>query len=195
MKNEIRGYFVTGLITLMPLAVVIFVLVYIYRVVLNFMSIFPTVNVPFGLGILINLVVVFLFILLVGFVTRELLKGYYKSVDGFFLKIPIINKIYGPVRQITDALYGNKKSAFRKVVFVEYPRKKMYVIGLVTKEKEIIGGKDLVAVFIPTSPLPMTGFLIYVHREEIIDTDLTVEEAMRITVSGGFVGRDDKKKA
>lgn len=194
MKTKIRTYFLTGLIALLPLAVVVLLLVYVYKLLFNILGVFPTFDLPYGLGFILNLAILAVFVFFVGFITTELLKGYYKNIDGFFLRLPVIGKIYGPVRQITDALYGNKRSAFKRTVLVEYPRKKVYSLGFVIKEKEILAGKEMVAVLIPTSPTPLSGMLIYVPKEEVIETTVSVEEALKLIMSGGFVGRGEDKR-
>lgn len=194
MKTKFRTYFLTGLVALLPLAVAILALAYIYRVLFNLLKVFPAFDLPYGLGVFINMIILVVFIFLVGFVATEIFKGYYKNLDGFFLKMPIIGKIYGPVRQITDALYGEKKGAFKKTVIVEYPRKKVYSLGFIIKENEIIAGKSMIAVLIPTSPTPLSGMLIYVTKDEIINTDISVEDALKLIVSGGFVGKGEEKK-
>lgn len=194
MKTQLRNYFITGLIALLPLAVVIIILSYVYRLAVGFVGLFPRVDFPFGLGLLLNFAILIVFVFLVGFVTTEIFRGYYKNIDGFFLRLPVIGKIYGPVRQMTDAMYGNKKSAFKRTVIVEYPRKKVYSLGFIIKDKEMIAGKEMIAVLIPTSPTPLSGMLIYVTKDEIINTDISVEDALKLIISGGFVGRGEEKK-
>ncbi len=194
MKTRIRTYFLTGLIALLPLAVVLIILSYVYRVLFTFLRIFPSFDLPYGLGIIINLAFFIAFIFLVGFLVTEIFRGYYKNIDGFFLRLPFIGKIYGPVRQITDSIYGSKKGTFKRTVIVEYPRKKVYSLGFVTKEKEIIDGREMVGVLIPTSPTPLSGMLIYVTKDEIINTDISVEDALKLLISGGIVGKGEVKR-
>ncbi len=193
--KRIRNYFFTGLIALFPLAIVFLVLNYTYKFVFGLIGWLPSLNLPYGLGVAANIILLIIFIFLVGFVTTEIFKGYYKNIDRFFLRLPVIGKLYGSIRQITDAIYGNKKQNFKRVVIVEYPRKKIYSIGFVTKEKELVGGREMTAVFIPTSPLPMSGMLIYMPKEEIIDTSISVDDAIKLIVSGGFVGRGEAGRA
>ena len=191
MKTKFRTYFLTGLIALLPLAVVVLVLTYLYRFVFGIIGWIPSFNLPYNLGFIINLIFLIILIFLVGVVTTEMFKGYYKNIDGFFLRLPVIGKFYGSIRQVTDALYGNKKGAFKKTVIVEYPRKKIYSLGFVIKDREMIAGKEMVAVLIPTSPTPLSGMLIYVTKDEIINTDISVEDALKLIISGGFVGRGE----
>ena len=195
MKTNLRKYFITGLIALLPLAVVLLILAYIYRIIVGFVKLFPLFELPYGLGEVINLAVLFAFVLLVGFVVREIFKGYYKNLDGFFIRLPVIGTIYGSVRQVTNSLYGDRKSSFRRAVFVEYPRKGVYAIGFVVDEKNNIGKKEMVRVFVPSSPVPTNGVLIHLPKNEVIESNLSVEQAIKLIISSGIAGKEDKDNA
>lgn len=109
------------------------------------------------------------------------------------LKVPMLNKVYSTVRQIGDAIWSSKGSMFRQVVLIEFPRKGTYTIGFLTNENKAkweIGektGLNLVSVYVPTTPNPTGGYLIFVPREECIFLDMDVSSGMSLVVSCGAV--------
>jgi uncharacterized membrane protein len=110
------------------------------------------------------------------------------------LRIPVVKGIYGAARQLLDAFTFGEKKTFSKVVLVEYPRKGLWTIGFVTTEKEHRLGNlpgPAVPVFLPTTPNPTSGWLLFVPLDDLIVLDLPMEEAVKLVVSGGIVGPDD----
>jgi len=105
--------------------------------------------------------------------------------ENIMARIPFINKVYLAVRQIRDALIQRKGTVFLYPVLVEYPRKNIYVIGFVTAEQcqTVIAG-DYVGVFLPTTPNPTSGYLVFFSREEVVRVDMTIEDAMKLIISG-----------
>ena len=103
--------------------------------------------------------------------------------------IPLVNRVYRAVQQIRDVFVGRQGAVFQKVCLVEYPRKDMIAVAFVTSgEQGLVQravGKELVAVFVPTTPNPTSGYLVYLSPEEVRPLDITVEEAMKLIVSGG----------
>ena len=105
--------------------------------------------------------------------------------------IPLVNKIYFPVKRIFDFLFFPPKKEFKGVVLVEYPRKGIYSVGFVTnhscKHFEDKVGKTLYNVFIPSSPSPITGFTIVVRKDELVFLNLAVDDMLKMLISGGLV--------
>ena len=103
------------------------------------------------------------------------------------MSTPIIKNIYSPAKEIADTILNNK-STFKKVVFIEYLHKNQYTIAFVTSEKMWkINSKDSVTLFIPTSPNPTSGFFAVVPKDEVIESDLSVEYALKVIVSSGLI--------
>jgi len=126
------------------------------------------------------------------FVASFLGRTVWRSVESQLIRVPVIKQIYPSIKQVTDFLILNETEVkFSRVVAVEYPRKGVYSLGLVTnpgmQSLRRISDADLLTVFIPSSPTPITGYTITVRRDEVIDLPLTIEEAFRFTVSGGVV--------
>ncbi len=126
------------------------------------------------------------------------LRGYLGSkmvnkIDGFFEKFPVVKGIYPHARQVADFLFGSTgKMEFKRVVAVQYPRKGIYSMGLLTgyglDSVQEHAGQNLISVFIPNSPAPLTGFVIMVPKSEIISLEMRVEDAIRFCVTAGMIG-------
>lgn len=113
--------------------------------------------------------------------------------ESGILRIPFIRQVYGPLRQLLDSLGTDRESGFTRVVLVEYPRKGLWTIGFVTSEKRhgLVAGTKSVPVFLPTTPNPTSGWLVFVEEQELVTLTIPVEEAIKLIVSGGIVGPDD----
>lgn len=113
------------------------------------------------------------------------------TFDAAILRIPLINKVYGGVKQVTDFAFSEREIEFNNVVAIQYPREGMWSLGFATgsslKQISDATGVEMLSVLMPTSPMPMTGFTVTVKRSEAIDMDLTVDEAIQYIVSCGVV--------
>ena len=142
---------------------------------------------------LISIVLVVAVILLVGWLTSFYLgKKFLNLVDMLLLKLPFIRSIYGGTKQIIDAFSMQQNGgSFKKVVMLEYPRRNCWVLGFVTNENlqqaRKTFGEEFVGVFVPSTPNPTTGFLLYLSPEELYVLDLEIEEAVKLIVSAGLV--------
>ncbi len=114
--------------------------------------------------------------------------------DNMMLRVPVLNKIYGTIKQVDEAFTSGKKSSFKKVVLVEYPREGIYSVGFITSaqadEVENKTGKKCVCVFIPTTPLPTGGFLIIVPEDKIIKLDMSVADGFKYIISIGALANE-----
>ena len=132
-------------------------------------------------------------IYLVGVLLRSYIgKRIVGVVDRFFERFPVIKTVYPHARQVADVLFGaHKRPRFRHVVAVQYPRRGVYTVGFLTGEglKDIAQkvGQEFVTVFIPTSPTPLTGFVIIVPRHEVMTLQMSVEEAFLLCMTAGMV--------
>lgn len=111
--------------------------------------------------------------------------------DRTILRIPVVNKVYGGVKQVTDFALSEREIEFNRVVAIQYPRKGVWSLGFVTgnsmREISEATGEPMLSVLMPTSPMPMTGFTVTVKKSEAIDLNLTVDEAIQFVVSCGVV--------
>ena len=187
---KLRNYFFTGVIVLIPIGFTL----YLSKFFINL----STKLVPTGLNPNtylhfsipgIEIILTLIFITIVGGLSLSFIgKKFLQIVDDIFKRIPILRTIYSAIGQMTDSFSnqdGNKKS----VVLIEYPRKEVWAIGFATKENtgEIKSktNKNLVSVFVPTTPNPTSGFLLMIPKDDLIYLDMTFEEASKFIVSAG----------
>jgi uncharacterized membrane protein len=118
-------------------------------------------------------------------------RWFVKGFDHAILSIPVVNKVYGSVKQVTDFAFSEREIEFNRVVAIQYPREGIWSLGFVTGDsmREIAEatGEQMLSVLMPTSPMPMTGFTVTVKKSEAIDLNLTVDEAIQFVVSCGVV--------
>ena len=186
-----RRSFLTGLLVLLPTVVTAYVLYRIFVWVDGFLkpiiARYPFLDIP-GIGFL----AVVLIILLAGVLGGNLFgKTLYRWFEGGFEKIPLVRSIYVAIKQISEVFLKQERTVFKKVVLVQYPRPGIYMIGFVTSSWRFTDPSGLehefITVFLPTSPNPTTGFLIIIPPHEAIASDLSIEDAFKVVISGGAV--------
>jgi uncharacterized membrane protein len=131
----------------------------------------------------------------VGVITRYYFgKRLITWADSLMLRVPVLNKIYGTIKQVDDAFSSGKKNSFQTVVLVEYPREGIYSVGFITSEQcdEVskAAGETCVAVFIPTTPIPTSGYLALIPKKQVTKLDMTVAESFKYIISLGALTQD-----
>lgn len=196
-RARLRRLLVTGLLILAPVALTVFVLVKLFQWMDGIFA--PLVDgilaatferpvhVP-GMGLLLT----FLVVLLLGWLsTRVAGRRLLIWMEGLIRRVPVAKSIYGATKGILEAVSQDQAEAFKRVVLVEYPKTNLFAIGFVTS-----GARwghiherlaDLLLVFVPTTPNPTSGFLLLVPRSEAIDLPFSVEEGIRMVISGGIL--------
>ena len=183
-----RRYFLTGLAALFPGAVTVWLLVKIFEFTDGLLGNMFHLKIP-GLGLVLTIVVV----LLVGVLSTHLLgRVVFPALEVWFVRLPLVNKIYPTVKQLSRSIFSEDEqhATFRRVVMVEYPKTGVYSLAFVTNEgtNAVMGGsKPFVTLLIPTPPNPFTGPVIFMPTDDVIPLQLSVEEAIRVVVSGGVV--------
>ena len=193
MKERIKNYFLSGLVFLVPLAVTAFLVIFIInRIGGLWKQIFAAVpylsSLPIIVINIIGLLVSFLLIVFIGFLGSHIVGRYIFSIPGRILrKTPIVKNIFNSAKELTETLFIDK-SSFSKVVIVEFLHPGQYTVAFLTSEhKWKIDGKEAITVFIPTSPNPTGGFFAIIPADEAHETDLSVEEGLKLIVSSGMV--------
>ena len=188
--NKLRNYFFTGVVVLIPIGITLYLTKFIIQISSNIIpkEINPNHYLPFsipGLEILLSI----LLITLIGGLSLSFLgKKILQLIDDLFKRIPFLRTIYSAIVQMTDS-FANKNEDKKSVVIVEYPRKGSWAVGFATKKnkteisKKI--GKNLINVFIPTTPNPTSGFLLMFPEDEVLFLDMTFEDASKFIVSAG----------
>ena len=187
---KLRNYFFTGVIVLVPIGFTL----YLSKFLFNFSTklvpsgLNPNTYLPYSIpGIEIILTVIF--ITIIGGLSLSFIgKKFLQLIDDLFKKIPILRTIYSAIGQMTDS-FRNQEGNQKSVVLLQYPRKDVWAVGFATKENsgEIKSktNKNLVNVFVPTTPNPTSGFLLMIPKEDLIYLDMTFEEASKFIVSAG----------
>ncbi len=145
---------------------------------------------------LLALIFAALLVTVIGLLARYYMgKRLIAWADGLMLRVPVLNKIYGTIKQVDAAFTGNKNS-FKTVVLVEYPRKGIFAVGFITSEHaeevEQKTGEKCVCVFIPTTPIPTGGFMILVPEKEVIKLDMSVADGFKYIISIGAISQELK---
>ncbi|OQX52932.1 MAG: hypothetical protein B5M53_07575 [Candidatus Cloacimonas sp. 4484_209] len=202
VKKNIKSFFLTGIITILPLGLTVFVVIFLVNLFGNItgrlLKYIPTLSTfPPYVITLIGFFSLIVIIFIIGVITSSFIgKWFLRLTDRFFSKLPFIRSVYSSARQLTDTLFIDR-SALKDVVLIEYPRKGIFTLGFVTNETKWEVGKgkskkECINVFVPTSPNPTSGFYLIVPEEEIIPTGLPVEWGFKIIVSGGIVLPDKR---
>ncbi len=193
---------IAGFILVMPIAITLGIATFLYRLLTDWAGVvlqwhvFKHKDIP-GLETLIRLVSLVLLVCvlyLIGWGARFAIgKRAIVAAERWMLKIPMLNVVYSTIRHIIDAFTTRKKGMFREVVLFEYPRKGIYSIGFLTNDNEENWelsektGTHLLSVFLPTTPNPTSGFLLFIPKEDCVILDMGVAEAMRLVISGGTI--------
>ncbi len=198
--KKIRTYFITGLLVITPVVLTVFMIWWLFNLIdgilggfLSFVLVkvfgFETMTEPIrGLGF----VAILILILITGMLARNYFGGKLILIGEWILtSIPLVNKVYEAFKQISGVFIAEKREVFTKAVLIEYPRKGVFSIVFVTREtggevKEKLN-QETVSVFLPSTPNPTTGYLLFVPKNEIIELDMTIEESMKLIISGGAV--------
>lgn len=196
-KHLIRRYFISGLLIWIPIGVTVFVIVFLINLLDRSLSLLPAKYQPEqlfghaipGLGLIFVILVIFITGLLI---TNIVGNRVVNAWEKLLARIPLIRSIYSSVKQVSHALLKPTDDSFRKVVLIEYPRKGVWSIGFQTAHdfKGVPVEEKTIAVFIPTTPNPTSGFLILVPKEDTIELNMTIEEAFKVIISLGVVMPD-----
>lgn len=185
--KTIRKWFLAGLAVVLPLGVTVFVLIWMFNLLDGILDapvfwIFGQ-DIP-GVGLLAIIVI----ILVIGMLTSNYIgKKMTVWFHALVMKIPIVGNVYKPVSKIANSLSSETSKSFQSVVTVEFPSKGIFSLAFITNDNVAFGGDDKVCIFIPTTPNPTNGFLVFVEKEQITELDISVAEGLNMVVSIGSV--------
>lgn len=191
--KNLRNSFFAGLLVVVPVAASVLILLGVFTWVTDFML--PDFLHKQMLTPLYRIIALVLFVAVtigVGRVTRLVMgKRIVSATESLITHVPLLNKTYGFMKEISQTLLSGKKTMFQRVVVVEFPRAGMYTIGFVTSEA---GGEvqektreALISVFVPATPNPTSGILLFIPRGELVDLEMSVAEGMKMIISCGSV--------
>jgi uncharacterized membrane protein len=193
-KSSFKRYFIAGLLIWVPMVITLWVLDLLVSAMDQSLLLLPSqfqtkswlgVHIP-GLGVLLTLLVVFVTGVLVANIVGQRLV---RLGERVLARIPVFNSIYHSVKQVSDTVFSPSGQAFRKAVLVQYPRQGSWTIAFLTGRP---GGDvanhltgDYVSVYVPTTPNPTSGFFLMLPRTDVIELDMTVDEALKYVISMG----------
>ena len=187
---RIRNYFFTGVVVLIPIGITIYLTTFIIQISSKIIpeEINPNNYLPFSIPGL-EIIISFILITIVGGLSFSFIgKKILSLINDLFKRIPILRTIYSAITQMTES-FTNKEDSKKSVVLVEYPRKGTWAVGFATKKNETEiaqkTNKNLLNVFLPTTPNPTSGFLLMFPEDEVVYLDMTFEEASKFIVSAG----------
>lgn len=197
VTRHVRRRLAAGLLAFLPILVTYFVLRFFYDIVDSLLDPFiRRAGIPHGPGIdiadiaeiIIILVILYIVGLLIGWAVTKLLIDRIHDAMG---RIPIIGPVYHTTRQGIDFLSNTKEQSYRGVVLLEFPRLGVLSIGLITSNLgELNGTEEYLSIYVPTTPVPSSGYLVIAPASKVTPTDISVEEAMRMIISGGILAGD-----
>ena len=200
---RLRTYFLTGIVVSAPVGITIWLIwLFVAFVDHTVVPLIPDAYNPSdALGVSvpgIGVIVVLLVVTIIGFlVTNFFGRFMVRMGENMVARVPVVRTIYGVLKQIFDAVLAQSEGAVREGVLIEYPRKGIWVLGFVTSntqgEVQRVTPHEMVNVFLPTTPNPTSGFLLFVPRKDCITLDMSVEEGVKLVISGGIVSPPDRE--
>ena len=186
--HHLRSRFLAGLFVIFPVGFTVWILAVLFKLLDGFLS--PVIDPLIGFHIPgLGLLGVILLLYLVGLLAANVFgRKFLKAFDGLLARMPVVRAIYLSTKQLIDTLRLPGKGAFQKVVLVEYPRPGIWALAFVTGHalRESDGGQ-LLHLFLPTSPNPTSGMMLILLERDVVTLNLTVEEGIRLVVSGGIL--------
>ncbi|MGK0271979.1 MAG: putative membrane protein [Cocleimonas sp.] len=203
MFAKLRKYIITGLLIWVPLGITIFVIRLLVTLMDRTIVLLPPgwrtealfgFNIP-GLGIVISAMVIFITgFFLTNFAGKRLIQAWENILD----RIPLVRSIYSSVKQVTSTILSSDNNTFNEVLLIEYPRKGIWTLCFKTSDSpqsfNEATGKELITVFVPTTPNPTSGFILFIPENEVKKMDLDVEDALKLVMSLGVVTPENSPK-
>ena len=203
---KIRAYLFTGILVTAPVAITFYMAYkFIYWIdamvgkmmppqVREYLIMYDIPMIP-GLGLIILIAA----LIVVGMFAAGFLGKFFMRLGEWIVyKLPVISSIYSFLKQVFETFLSNKTQSFNKVVMLEYPRKGIWILGFVSSDtkgevKQYFGEEEMLNVFIPTTPNPTSGFLIFVPKKDTVEMNMSVEEGLKFVISCGIAEPDAEK--
>jgi len=196
LRTSLKNYFLTGLLVILPIFITVYVILFLIRIMDAILKYIPAkylpetylhIHIP-GLGLILVVILVFV----VGLLARNIVgRRIVRFGENLVDRIPLVRVLYAGVKQLLEPLFLQKTDAFKRVALLEYPRRGAYVLGFITGESkgevQSKTSKNMVNIFVPTTPNPTSGFYILIPDDELILLNMSVEDAFKLIISGGIV--------
>ena len=202
LRTSLKNCFLTGLLVILPISITVYVIWILIRAMDTILKYIPAkylpetylqIHIP-GLGLILVVILVFV----VGLLTRNIIgRKIVHLGENIVDRIPLVRVLYTGVKQLLEPLFLQKTNGFKRVALIEYPRRGVHVIGFITGESkgEVQNktSKDMMNVFVPTTPNPTSGFYILIPKDEVVYLNMSVEDAFKLIISGGIVSPPEKR--
>jgi uncharacterized membrane protein len=203
LKKKLKQIFLTGLAVTVPIGLTLYILFFLIDIMDGLLKIIPLryhpdtllgIHIP-GLGTIVTVILIFI----CGLITASYVGNkIVQSGEDLLYRIPFVRNIYQAIKRFSDTMVMDRRSSFKRVVLVEFPRKGLYTIGFVTGkpnwEIKREAGENLISVFLPTTPNPTSGYLIILPESELVEVGMSVEEALTYIISVGIVAPSEHAK-
>ena len=198
----LRGSFLTGLVVIAPISLTLWLIWtvagWVDSWVLPFVPIWLRPDQYVGLNIRgIGVLVFLIFTVLVGWMAKGIIgKSLIRWAESLVQNLPVVRSVYKGLKQIAETVFAQSETSFDKACLVQYPRKGLWAIAFISTsakgeiDQKIVHESDKTAVFLPTTPNPTSGFLLFVPTSDVIELDMTVEDAAKLVISAGLVYPD-----
>ncbi len=194
----LRNSFLTGLVVVAPIGLTAwFIWTFVGWIDGWVLPFVPDDLLPerfFGINLRGSGLIVFLiFTVLVGWVAKGLIgRSLIYWGEGLVERMPVVRSIYSGVKQIAETVFAQTERSFEKACLIEYPRKGIWALGFISTDAKgevnaRVGDEQMISVFLPTTPNPTSGYLLFVPKSEVIELDMTIEEAAKLVISAGLV--------
>ncbi|MDG1170611.1 MAG: DUF502 domain-containing protein [Sulfitobacter sp.] len=217
LVGSLRASFLTGLVVIAPVGLTIWLIWSVVgwidgfvlplvpqayhpdRMLQDFLGLDPSVQINIrGLGVVIFL----LFTIVVGWTAKGFMgRSLIRFAEGLVERTPVVRTIYSGIKQISETIFAQSERSFEKACLIEYPRKGVWALGFISTDakgevSEKAGEKDaeMVSVFLPTTPNPTSGFLLFFPKADVMELDMTVEDAAKLVISAGLVYPPERPK-
>jgi uncharacterized membrane protein len=203
LKKKLKQIFLTGLAVTVPIGLTLYILFFLIDIMDSLLKIIPLryhpdtllgIHIP-GLGTIVTVILIFI----CGLITASYVGNrIVQSGEDLLYRIPFVRNIYQAIKRFSDTMVMDRRSSFKRVVLVEFPRKGLYTIGFVTGKPDLEfkkePGQNFISVFLPTTPNPTSGYLIIVPEDELIEVHMSVEEALTYIISVGIVTPSERTR-
>lgn len=199
--SALRRYLIAGLVVSLPIIVTVAVIRWLVDLSDHAVALLPHgwqpdvllgFHLP-GVGVLLAVTL----LVLVGALAANVVGNWImRRLDALLARVPVVRSIYGAVKQLMEAVFSSSGQAFRQVVLISFPQAGQWTIGFVTGDCNlpVPGDVQKVSVFVPTTPNPTSGWLLFVAQDSLIPLDISVEEGMKLVVSGGMISPEQVKR-
>lgn len=201
---RLRGSFLTGLVVIAPVGLTIWliwsVVGWIDGVVLPLVPQTMRPEQYIGINLRgVGVIIFLMFTIIVGWIAKGIIgRSLIGFAEGLVNRMPVVRSVYSGIKQISETVFAQSESSFEKACLIQYPRRGIWAIGFISttakgevSQRAETGGR-LISVFVPTTPNPTSGFLLFFPEEDVIELDMTVEDAAKLVISAGLVYPNEK---